>query len=70
VVVAVAPDLNPETAPLPARDTPVSEMDSAPILLVIADVDTNGPFVTGIEEALNAAGVHWETVRYGGVSPE
>mmetsp|Transcript_20529 Transcript_20529/g.36616 ORF Transcript_20529/g.36616 Transcript_20529/m.36616 type:complete len:505 (-) Transcript_20529:152-1666(-) len=68
VVVAVTPDLNPESAPLPARDSPVAEADAAPLLLVIADVNTNGPFVTDTEEALDAAGIHWETVRYGGVT--
>jgi hypothetical protein len=68
VVVAVTPDLNPKSAPLPARDSPVAEADAAPLLLVIADVNTNGPFVTDTEEALDAAGIHWETVRYGGVT--
>lgn len=70
VSVAVTPDLNPATAPLPERNASVAESDAAPILLVISDIDTNGAFVTDTEEALDAAGIHWETVRYGGNAPE
>jgi len=69
VSVAVTPDLNPATAPLPERNASVAESDAAPILLVISDIDTNGAFVTDTEEALDAAGIHWETVRYGSTAP-
>mmetsp|Transcript_3173 Transcript_3173/g.7960 ORF Transcript_3173/g.7960 Transcript_3173/m.7960 type:complete len:352 (-) Transcript_3173:224-1279(-) len=70
VTVAVTPDLNPATAPLPERNSSVAEADAAPILLVISDIETNGAFVTDTEESLDAAGIHWETVRYGGTAPD
>jgi hypothetical protein len=53
---------------LPARNTTVEEVDASPIVLLISDVEVNGPFVTATEEMLDAAGLHWESMRLGGTS--
>lgn len=66
IAVAISPDLS---ADLPNKTAQISEDDSGPMLLIISDVDTNGKYVTDVEEKLVAAGIHWETVRYGKTSP-
>eukprot|EP00873_Tetraselmis_striata_P012071 jgi/Tetstr1/432335/TSEL_021733.t1 len=67
-VVAVCANLSEVS--LPPIDMTIQEADAAPLLLLVSDIEENGPLVTETEEMLDAAGLHWETIRYGGTGPE
>mmetsp|Transcript_6824 Transcript_6824/g.19218 ORF Transcript_6824/g.19218 Transcript_6824/m.19218 type:complete len:958 (+) Transcript_6824:136-3009(+) len=66
VSVAVTPDLS---VPLPEKNVPMTEADVGAMLMIVSDVEANGPYVTDAEEKLVASGIHWETVRYGKTAP-